>query len=712
MGLVTILGLVGWWQASRFSSVVPLAQAQAAAEEWVAQGDQPVGVQVETATDRPQLGLQHWLVFYGSTPSLAWSPDGSRLAFNAAYDYFGYDEAIRTNQENLGLWVYERETNQSRLLLKEQRYHPAWLGDELIASGCSPYEQCTEGLYLTGLDGSNQHALAIGVYHTLAANDHQVLFYNGFSGYTQWNRYDIHTMARETNLADSCSWEPPPRLYVDQCVQQVGELHVRSEADIGLWARWGAGPWVLIDAAPPHVIHSAAYDCAESHGGPVAPCLSPDGRLVAYVASHDWGAMELRIHALPETAEELASMFAGEDFAMPPTPSFVISSPPTGTAMLWGSGGDMVGELGGLIQTTGSVEEGANRAEGLLWRDDIEWGTDEMSGSMGGTGLLRGATPWDASVQQGTRGDWGESQAVGGEEESGWFWPDAIEGSGVTRGSSLAWNPVQLPLVARTFPDHSAGRELAMLTFDFYGDTPSLAWSPDGRKLAFNSAYRSSIFLDDGRGGYNLPQDQQGLWVVDLEQRQATRVVDEGRYHPAWAGRDRLVSGCTIWEACTTGLLLTDLALSSNRQLLSNSVYNPQAVNEHQVLYFSGNEVDSSWHRFDLDAGTEETGLSANCSWEPPAELMVDQCLQQVGPVRVWVQVPTGLYAQIGDGDPIRLDPSPPWIYEDMGVWGCPRSNYHGPIAPCLSPDGRHVAYVTRGAVGLSLHLVEIPQAP
>ncbi|MBN1945178.1 MAG: PD40 domain-containing protein [Bradymonadales bacterium] len=312
-----LLALVAWWQLGSSTGGSGIAQAQvvpvpaAAGETPATTGETPVETPATPETPASQTGLLLSFPFYGNTPSLAWSPDGSRLAFNSAFRSARNRDEVAALSEALGLYLYEREGAAVRRLVPEQRYHPAWLGNERIASACSHYEICTEGLYLTGLDGASQHALDAGVYHTVAVDDHQVLFYSGYPEYTQWNRLDIQTSTRETELSAACSWEPPAEMFVDQCLQQVGEMRVLSDEAKGLWVQIGTEPPVLLDTHLPFVFTRRAYSCQQEHRGPVAPCLSPDGRQVAYVASAENG-MELRVHGLPETQEALAAMHQGE----------------------------------------------------------------------------------------------------------------------------------------------------------------------------------------------------------------------------------------------------------------------------------------------------------------------------------------------------------------------------------------------------------------
>ena len=582
---VAALVVLQWWHVENSSWEMPTAAAQE-----------------ELTPTSARLVLS--FAFHGSTPSLSWSPDGQRLAFNAAYEYFGHDHEESHFAGQLGLWVYERDTETTRHLLDEQRFHPAWIGNELVASACSPYESCTEGLYLTGLDGTNRLALEAGVYHTVASSgsEQDVLFYNGFSGYTEWNRFDTNTSARTPNLSSNCSWEPPAELFQDQCVQQVGEVSVATDDTSGLWVRYGESDPIQVDATPAFWFSSSAWECAESHSGPVAPCLSPDGRQVAYVGASS-GSLVLRVHELP-TPEEVASLGAPGAGSASAVPFFV--QPAT-------------------TPIQGTIAASVDPAAPMASRETQTTSTDPSRG---------------------------------------------------------------------------------YLAFDFFGDTPSLAWSPDSAHLAFNSAFVGSAYMADYDSAFAAVSGHLGLFVIDATAGSIQRVLSEQRYHPAWVGNDTVASACSMFEGCTSGLALTKLD-GETTLVGASGTSHTVAATDGDVLFFDYNAY--TWSKYHVESGGTTGEVSASCSWEPPAELVQDQCVQQVGDVRVWAQVPTGLYVQVGEAAPMRLDPSPPWLYEFGYAWGCSREDFSGPIAPCLSPDGRRVAYVTRSVAGLSLHLHEIP---
>jgi hypothetical protein len=286
--------------------------------------------------------------------------------------------------------------------------------------------------------------------------------------------------------------------------------------------------------------------------------------------------------------------------------------------------------------------------------------------------------------------------------ESPSFVTPSTPGPGVTAPSLTTPAPI-IPMEARLTPDGSR----PFLAFDFYGDTPSLAWSPDSGHLAFNAAFAGSAYREDWDPMYTTFLSELGLFVMDAGMATVQRVASEQRYHPSWLGNDRVASACSVNESCTSGLALTELD-GTTTMATRSSVFNTAAMSDHEVLYFAADTY--SWDRVDTDTSATVSAVAPGCSWEPPPELAQDQCIQEVGDVRVWVQLGTGLYSQVGSNAPVRLDPSPPWVLESGYAYACRQNDHSGPIQPCLSPDGQRVAYVTRSISGLSLHVHDVPR--
>ncbi len=231
---------------------------------------------------------------HGSTPSLAWSRDGRRLAINAAYEYYGFDEEIRRHRARLGIWVLELASGQARQVAAQQGYHPFWLTDETLGFACSGYEDCPEGVFLVPARGGALTPLGklATPHRSLLARDGRVLVFQGYSGGSAWVLVDPRTGAVQPALGlPADSWSTP-ELAVDQCPQRAGGVEARWEGD-ELVVATPSGEFGLV-ARP----FSFAQDYPEGHGGPVAPCLSPDGRQVAYLTPGQDG-YRVRVVAVP-----------------------------------------------------------------------------------------------------------------------------------------------------------------------------------------------------------------------------------------------------------------------------------------------------------------------------------------------------------------------------------------------------------------------------
>lgn len=251
--------------------------------------------------------------FFGNTIALAWSPDSRHLAFNAAFESWYYWDYGSSPASSTGVFVVNPVAETVEQIVEENRFHPAWIGNEVVASNCSEYDECTTGLYLTNIDGTNEHPLSDSISHTLAANDHQVLFYSDYPRYTQWNRYDIESGTREEYVSSDSSWDAPEGLSEDQCIQEVGSTRIYFRRPLGLWAQIGDEPPIRLDGTPPWLYDSGysdpyyyeyEYDYYGTETGGnddenmVGPCLSPDGQFVAYLAQGLTG-IALRVYRLP-----------------------------------------------------------------------------------------------------------------------------------------------------------------------------------------------------------------------------------------------------------------------------------------------------------------------------------------------------------------------------------------------------------------------------
>jgi hypothetical protein len=239
---------------------------------------------------------------HGSTPSLAWSPDGRRLAVNAAYGYYGHEAALARHRAGLGVWILDAARGRVERVASQQGYHPFWLDGSTVGFACSGYEDCPEGLFLVPAEGGAPRALGDlkTVHRALLARDGRILVYQGYQGGEAWYLVDARSGERQPALGERVDSWSRPSLAVDQCPQKVGRVEVRWERD----------RLVLGTAFGEHSLEAEPFVFRGSGGtgaGPVPPCLSPDGRLVAFLSPAPDG---YRVRVVEVTAGRGASVRA------------------------------------------------------------------------------------------------------------------------------------------------------------------------------------------------------------------------------------------------------------------------------------------------------------------------------------------------------------------------------------------------------------------
>lgn len=236
---------------------------------------------------------------HGSTPSMAWSPDGKHLAFNAAFEYYGFSGQTRTYSGKLGIFALDVKKGKVRRITSMQGYHPLWLTNKVLAWGHSPYEKNGKaGLFMAKLKRKGTPKVKKvgslkGVYHTLPAKKKGVLLYSGFPEYKRWIRFHVRTK-KITKVKTSgkrkgwgSSWSPPPGKYKNQCLQKVGNIRVKVDSSDGRIYLTTSSATIQL----PHTSYSfhnygSKRSCSVTgHCGPMKACLSPKGKYVAYFAS-------------------------------------------------------------------------------------------------------------------------------------------------------------------------------------------------------------------------------------------------------------------------------------------------------------------------------------------------------------------------------------------------------------------------------------------
>jgi len=227
---------------------------------------------VETPASLPPRADLEWSIF-GDTPTIAWSPDGTRLAVANQVNYLN----TPANPSDVGIDVMDIQSGKRTRVHEGPGYHPVWLSNTSMAFGCSPYE-CDkgEGLYLLRIGERAKLALSRGVYHTRADKNGGVLFFSGFPEYEGWMTVDTSTMRPRSLGVDKDSWKPPQKALEDQCPTHVGARRVSARAGKVILQDDDTGQTQELLAATPWRLSWP------ENGGVIQPCLSPDGRFVVY----------------------------------------------------------------------------------------------------------------------------------------------------------------------------------------------------------------------------------------------------------------------------------------------------------------------------------------------------------------------------------------------------------------------------------------------
>jgi hypothetical protein len=227
---------------------------------------------LETPAALPPRADLEWTVF-GDTPTVAWAPDGVRLAIANQVNYLN----TPADPNDAGIDVVDVQTGKRTRVHEGPGYHPVWLSDDAMAFGCSPYE-CDkgEGLYLLRLGSRAKLALSRGVYHTRAGRDGGVIFFSGFPEYDGWMSVDPSAPRPRKLGIDKDSWKAPPHALADQCPSKVGGRRVEASGGKVILHDDDAGRTQELAAATPWRL------TWPETGGVIQPCLSPDGRFVVY----------------------------------------------------------------------------------------------------------------------------------------------------------------------------------------------------------------------------------------------------------------------------------------------------------------------------------------------------------------------------------------------------------------------------------------------
>lgn len=239
------------------------------------------------------------LRLHGSTPTMAWSPDGKRVAVASAFEYYGFGQIPKQLTGHTGIYVVDPAARSHWRVSTDQGYHPVWVDKDTLAWGHSPYEAGTPGLYVAALKGMQSSVRQVGtwkgVYHTgLATRGKRIVFFSGFPEYKGWVQVDLKTAAL-TPLAGAGaagkgadSWVPPKGAMVSQCLQRAGGARAGISAS-GSFLLETRSQNVNVPS-PPFLFYNyngsgTGTSCDKAgHCGAVLPCLSPRGDSMAYVS--------------------------------------------------------------------------------------------------------------------------------------------------------------------------------------------------------------------------------------------------------------------------------------------------------------------------------------------------------------------------------------------------------------------------------------------
>ncbi|MDI1451797.1 hypothetical protein [Polyangium sp. 6x1] len=218
-------------------------------------------------------GELEWTIF-GDTPTVAWAPDGVRLAIANQVNYLN----TPAPPGQAGIDVVHAETGKRTRVHEGPGYHPVWISEDRMAFGCSTYEcdDAGQGIYLLDVGKRARRALTHGAYHTRAGKDGGVIFFSGFPEYEGWMSWDLRSPKPKRISGPESSWQAPTAPLADQCPAKVGERRVEQRDDQVFVIDTATGSRHAVLSAPPW---NLAWP---GDRGAIQPCLSPDGRFVVY----------------------------------------------------------------------------------------------------------------------------------------------------------------------------------------------------------------------------------------------------------------------------------------------------------------------------------------------------------------------------------------------------------------------------------------------
>lgn len=257
---------------------------------------------------------------HGSTPSMAWSPDGKHLAFNAAFEYFGFRNEYQQHKAKLGVFIADVKKGKINRISTQQGFHPLWLSKNKLAWGNSPYEKEPEGLYTAELKKAGKTRIKRvgrykGVYHTLAGKKGGIAMFSGFPEYKRWVKVNPKTgtmkqikfstkrrqkKGKSQNPDSKNSWIRPAGHFDEQCKQKAGKVSVNVDNKDGTIYLTTSNATIEMDHKSYMFYNYGRKNCAVDKKlcGPMRACISPKGRYLAYFGPKT-GKASYTLHIVP-----------------------------------------------------------------------------------------------------------------------------------------------------------------------------------------------------------------------------------------------------------------------------------------------------------------------------------------------------------------------------------------------------------------------------
>jgi len=246
-----------------------------------------------------------------------------------------------------------------------------------------------------------------------------------------------------------------------------------------------------------------------------------------------------------------------------------------------------------------------------------------------------------------------------------------------------------------------------------HGSTPSVAWAADGRRLVINAAF--GVYDDEGTT--RRYKGELGVHVLDVLTGQTLRVPFVGARHPFWLDGDTIgwVNNYYIGER--HGLFLSGAHPGAQVRKVGNAggAHRAHLGRNGQILAYIDGDNISGWAFVDPRTGKSRAafpeggrGPEPPGSWDTPSAAIVDQCPAHLGTLSAAASRAGGISLNLG-GAVYRLASEQAYVFKhDYAPEGGP-----GPVQPCISPDGRHLAYLTPGSTDdqYVLKVIRVPSA-